>query len=326
MKILFFVAALLLLSASGPAYAQFADSFEVNVSSTIYTDGQPLLVYGTAKPDSSLILRLWAPDGSFAKFDQIDIGSAGSFQYVLYTWPDASTSVPYGTYTLEVLDTSGSGESERIDITFSSSQEIVSTPANRILETVVFVPETAVVNAPIRVYVQVTGDGLLIENRPLELLETSHVHLPDETVHSFSGQFKTLHRGLYFVDYTPTHLGTHVFHASVFYQGTASQGSAASTVMSQDISDISDQILEINRVLEDTSSELDRLKSEIDAFDTTLLAASDTIDTSVSSMSGSVGSIVDASLQLNSLLFPIMGLIAVIVALQIAVLARHRIP
>ena len=40
-------------------------------------------------------------------------------------------------------------------------------------------------------------------------------------------------------------------------------------------------------------------------------------------MSDSVANIVEASLQLNSLLFPIVGSIAVIVALQIAILARR---
>jgi len=48
------------------------------------------------------------------------------------------------------------------------------------------------------------------------------------------------------------------------------------------------------------------------------------IDTSVSSMSSAVTNIEEASLQVNSLLFPIVGAIAVIVALQITILARRR--
>ncbi|MCS5546544.1 MAG: methyl-accepting chemotaxis protein, partial [SAR324 cluster bacterium] len=48
------------------------------------------------------------------------------------------------------------------------------------------------------------------------------------------------------------------------------------------------------------------------------------IDTSVSSMSSAVTNIEEASLQVNSLLFPIVGSIAVIVALQITILARRR--
>ena len=48
------------------------------------------------------------------------------------------------------------------------------------------------------------------------------------------------------------------------------------------------------------------------------------IDTSVTSMSSAVTNIEEASLQVNSLLFPIVGAIAVILALQITILARRR--
>ena len=41
-------------------------------------------------------------------------------------------------------------------------------------------------------------------------------------------------------------------------------------------------------------------------------------------MSSSVANIEEASLQVNSLLFPIVGAIAVILALQITILARRR--
>jgi hypothetical protein len=41
-------------------------------------------------------------------------------------------------------------------------------------------------------------------------------------------------------------------------------------------------------------------------------------------MSSAVNNIEEASLQVNSLLFPIMGAIAVILALQISIIARRR--
>jgi hypothetical protein len=50
----------------------------------------------------------------------------------------------------------------------------------------------------------------------------------------------------------------------------------------------------------------------------------DEIDTSVASMSKAVTTIEEASLQVNSLLFPIVASIAVILALQITILARRR--
>jgi peptidoglycan hydrolase CwlO-like protein len=109
-----------------------------------------------------------------------------------------------------------------------------------------------------------------------------------------------------------------------FSQGTISHGSSATVVLKQDIGGISKQILELNSVLEDTSSELDNLKSEIEGFGSSLNSASQNIDSSVTSISNSVKNMETASQQLNSLLFPIVASIAIIVALQIVILARRR--
>ncbi|MEM3136675.1 MAG: methyl-accepting chemotaxis protein, partial [Candidatus Nitrosotenuis sp.] len=92
----------------------------------------------------------------------------------------------------------------------------------------------------------------------------------------------------------------------------------------QDIGGISKQILELNAVLEDTSKELANLKTEIGGFGSTLNEASQDIDKSVDAISSSVKNMEEASLQLNSLLFPIVASIAIIVALQIVILARRR--
>jgi hypothetical protein len=52
--------------------------------------------------------------------------------------------------------------------------------------------------------------------------------------------------------------------------------------------------------------------------------ASDKIDSSTGSIAISVDSISEASSQLNSLLFPIIASIGIIVALQITIIARRR--
>ena len=66
------------------------------------------------------------------------------------------------------------------------------------------------------------------------------------------------------------------------------------------------------------------LKSEIKGFDNTLLTASDKIDQSTFTIASSVKSISEASSQLNSLLFPIIASIGLIVALQITIIARRK--
>jgi len=246
------------------------------------------------------------------------------FNHVVLTWPDSSATFPYGTYTVEVISSIQNGISKTIDVKFTSTTELIEVPVERRVNTLVFAPETAAVNQPFRIFVQTTSDGLLVGGNPQELLETSHVHLPNGDLQSLTTSFNTLHPGLYFVDYTPTVEGNFVFHIVTFSLGTISHGSAATNVLTQDIGGISNQIFKLNTILDETSNELDKLKSEIEGFDTRLEKASSSIDSSVSAVSSSVSNIEEASIQLNSLFFPIVASIGIIVALQIVILARRR--
>ena len=135
----------------------------------------------------------------------------GSFNHILLVWPTSSTSFPYGTYTVEIISSEQDNFSTSIDVKFTSSSELVDIPIDRQVNTLVFAPETAAINVPLRVFVQTTSDGLLIGGHPDKLLETTHVHLPSGEVQNLSDSFKTLHQGLYFVDYAPNQLGTYVF-------------------------------------------------------------------------------------------------------------------
>lgn len=297
---------------------------EFFTNSKVYSTSHTLQVYGKGQPEENLIIRIFAPDESIAKFDQITTNSDGSFNYGLMTWPKPSTNLPYGTYTVEVISTQQNGISQKIDVKFSSTTDLVDVPVERIVNTLVFAPETAAINNPIRVFVQTTSDGLLIGNEPAELLGTTHVHLPSGISVSLSNSFKTLHQGLYYVDYIPREEGTHVFHIVAFTQGTTSHGSAATNVLSQDIGGISEQIIKLNSILDETSEELDVLKSEIEGFDTTLKRASVQIDENIGTITDSVKFITEASSQLNALMLPIIASIGLIVALQVAILTKRR--
>ena len=302
----------------------YSETLELATNSKVYSENQPLFVYGKGLPNENLIIRLFAPDETIAKFDQVTTDSEGSFDHVLITWPASSTTFPFGTYTIEVISTQQDGLSQKLPVKFTSTTELVDVPVERHVNTLVFAPETAAVNQPIRVFVQTTSDGLLIGDDPSKLLETTHVHLPSGKVQTLTNAFSTLHQGLYFTDYTPTEEGTYVFHVVAFSQGTISHGSVATNVMSQDIRGISNQIIELNSILGQTSNELEILKSEIEGFGSTLEKASNNIEKSTTSISLSVSNIEEASSQLNSLFFPIVASIGIIVALQIAILARRR--
>ena len=303
------------------------DSFselEISTNTKIYSPEQILQVYGQGLPEENLILRLFAPDESIAKFEQIQTNPDGTFNYQLLTWPNPSPGTPYRTYVVEVLSTEQNGISEKINIKFSSTTELISVAVERQIDTVVFAPETGALEQSFRVFIQTTRDGLNIGNDPTELLGNSLIHLPDGSSLSLKNKFKTLYSGVYYLDYTPKQKGTHVFQISVFNEGVTSKGFAATHVLSQNLGGINKQIIKLNSILDETSNELDTLKSEIEGFDTTLLTASDKIDESTGTISKSVESISEASSQLNSLLFPIIASIGIIVALQITIIARRR--
>ena len=303
------------------------DSFselEISTNTKVYSPEHTLQVYGTGLPGENLILRLFAPDESITKFDQVQTNPDGTFNHQLLIWPDPSTGTPYGTYVVEVLSTEQKGLSKKIDIKFSSTTELISVAVERQIDTVVFAPEAGAINQPFRVFIQTTRDGLNIGNDPTILLRHSQIHLPDGSSLSLTNSFKTLYAGVYYFDFTPRQEGTHVFQVAVFNEGIASKGFAATHVLSQNLGGINKQISKLNSVLEETSTELTTLKSEIKGFDNTLSTASNNINESTKGISSSVTSIEEASSQLNSLLFPIIASIGLIVALQITIIARRR--
>jgi hypothetical protein len=319
-QILFSILIIFLLVNTPNSFSEL----ELFTNSKVYSTEHNLQIYGKGLPEENLIMRLFAPDETIAKFDQIITNPDGSFNHNLLTWPEPSTNFPYGTYSVEVISTEQDGISKKIDVKFTSTTDLIDVPVERHVSTLVFAPETAAINQSFQVFVQTTSDGLLIGNEPTELLGTTHVHLPSGFSISLSDSFKTLHQGLYFVDFIPKEKGTHVFHVVAFSQGTTSHGSAATNVLSQDLAGISNQIIKLNTILDATSGELDTLKSEISGFDTTLEHASNQIDENIGTISTSVKFISEASSQLNALMLPIIASIGLIVALQITILARRR--
>jgi len=306
-----------------PIPSSFSE-LDISTNSKVYSPDHTLQVYGTGLPQENLILRLFAPDESITKFEQIQTNSDGTFNHQLLTWPNPSSSVPYGTYVVEVLSTEQNGLSKKIDIKFSSTTELVAVAIERQIDTVVFAPETGAINQSFRVFIQTTRDGLNIGNDPIQLLGNSLIHLPDGSSFSLKNSFNTLYAGVYYFDFTPRQEGTHVFQISVFNEGVSSKGFAATHVLSQNLGGINKQITKLNSILDETSTELNTLKSEISGFDETLSSASNDINESTTNISSSVNSIEEASSQLNSLLFPIIASIGLIVALQITIITRRR--
>ena len=326
MNLIIFISVTLLIVLNLPMV--FAEELKVFTNQQVYTTLHPLMVYGSGSPNEPVVLRLTSPDGTVAEFKQVMINSDGVFNVKLLEWPSSSTSFPYGTYTLEAIQ---SGISQKIDIKFASTVELERVTIERDLRTEVFAPEIAAAHKPFRVYVQVTSDGLMVSGEVAQVLSSSHLHSPDGKVQTLARSLEMLHEGLYFVEHTPRSEGTYIFHMVAFSQGTQSHGSAATLVLGQDIAGLSRQVVTLNEVLTSASDNVSVLQSDIHGFGSTLEGASSkisdsvtTIDASVTTMSSAVTNIEEASLQVNSLLFPIVGAIAVILALQITIIARRR--
>ncbi len=189
-QILFSALIVLLLVNTPNSFSEL----ELFTNSKVYSSQHSLQVYGTGLPEENLIIRLFAPDETISKFDQITTKSDGSFNYGLLIWPEPSTNFPYGTYTVEVISTEQNGLSKKIDVKFTSTTDLVDVPVERHVNTLVFAPETAAINQSFRVFVQTTSDGLLIGSDPTKLLGTTHVHLPSGLSISLSSEFKALHQ------------------------------------------------------------------------------------------------------------------------------------
>jgi len=317
-----------LMSATSVNAEVFQDRLEgtldVYTNQLVFAPGEPIFVHGKATPKEPIILRLFTPDDTIAEFEQLMTAEDGSFHHFLMEWGNPTTNLPFGTYILEVISNQQGGISKTIEVKFSSTSEFVQVPIERNVNTIVFAPETAAVGRDFRVFVQTSSDGLLIGNDPNQILGTSHVHLPNGQVENLENDLKILHQGLYYVDYLPAIEGIYVFHMVTFDEGNISHGSGATNVLTQDISGISAQILELNQILDETKSELANLKAETSTFGESLSDASSNLDESVILISDSVGNIEEGSSQLNALLFPVVASIAIILALQIVIIARRR--
>ena len=58
---------------------------EFSTNAKVFSPDHILQVYGTALPGENIILRLFGPDESITKFDQVQTNSDGTFNYQLLT-------------------------------------------------------------------------------------------------------------------------------------------------------------------------------------------------------------------------------------------------
>ena len=67
----------LLIGISSPDI--FAETLDLNTNQNVYIPQHPLFIYGEGPPNKPLVVRLFAPDGTTANFEQVMVKQDGTF-------------------------------------------------------------------------------------------------------------------------------------------------------------------------------------------------------------------------------------------------------
>ncbi|MGI0035095.1 MAG: hypothetical protein ACRD98_04415 [Nitrososphaera sp.] len=316
-----------------PAFSQ--TRFLFRTTEQVYNPGETLTIYGAGEPDDTILVRLFDPAGRAIKLDNISIDEEGFFRESIFKWPEPSRNLPFGTYTIEAVS-AASQESQEIELTFAESlqqDEGVRIPRIHILDIKLESPDQITVKVPFRIFVQVTYDGALVNvddaQAISELLGSSHVHLGrGNTTIILADKFIKLHEGLYYADVTIQTEGTYVIHAIVFNRGLLSHDSKVVSASLSSISTIQESVAELDEELNKTNQELQRVQEGLDetrsALNDTKSAITSSVVTAEKSIGSQIGTMQEASGQINALILPVLALISVIIALQISLFARIR--
>jgi len=286
----------------------YAQALELNVNQRIFSSGDTLVAYGKSVPNDSLIAELFNPAGSLVLRTQIDAGVEGSFSRILMEWPVSPTKqFRFGIYTL-VVESSRDPELRATEVlSFQTSAGIAPT-VERELGVQISVPAVIGKDEVAKVIVQVTINNVLVKG-DAKTLRDSHIHFPDGSVKTID-TFTVLEDGIYLTDFNSTMLGHHTIHVQAFQQGLIA-------------SSVSGVFVEEGPILS-LGNEIAKLNTNVESLRQETVGKTEEISKAVSDMGESVLNIGSAAGQVTSLLLPIIGMIAIIVALQATMLAKRK--
>jgi hypothetical protein len=299
----------------------------------VYNPNEDLVVYGHTVENDLVLIRIYNPVGIAIDIENIQADDGGFFRETIFEWPEPERDLPFGTYTIEAI--SSSGDSSLLEIIFAESlQETtdgVRIPKVHTLAVKLESPDQVTAGTTFRIFVQVTFDGALVNadaNQPIaEILGSSHIHSGNSTI-ILSGKFVKLHEGLYYADVKIDTEGSYVIHAIVFNRGLLSHDSKVVSVSLSTVSTIQESVRELDLRLNSTNRELERLQGGLDdtnsALNDTKGAITDSVEDARKSIREEIVTIRDASGQINAIILPVLALISVIIALQISLFARIR--
>lgn len=304
-----FLVALLIISVPLDASAQTSQRFVVKVNQTFFVPGDTLILYGKVSSSDALFVKIVDPAGRAAKIDTIYADINGSFTTQLMQWPEPTRNFTFGTYTIEVNSSRFASDKAILQVTFTDRESVQGgVPPQRALAVKLDSPTEISTGRTFRIFVQVTFDGALVNADPGEMLASSHIHSGNTTI-NLAGTFNKLHEGIYYSDVRLNQEGSYIIHAVAFHRGFLAHDSKVVSSGSS-IGQVQESINTLKVDLEDTSRELQETKSSL--------------NNATSTIRQEVADLQQASGQVNSIIIPILALIAIVIALQISLFARIR--
>lgn len=302
-----------------PAYAQQTPRFIVKVNQDVFAPGDTVVLYGKASEGDALFVKILDPANKTVRIENIFANENGSFTAQVYTWPEASRNLVYGTYTIEVNSSRFLSDKETLQISFAEESDEGAPTIQHVLVVKLDSPTEVSAGNPFRIFVQATFDGELVKADPAEMLASSHIHSGEVTI-NLAGKLQELHEGIYYADVTLEEEGTYIVHSIAFYKGFRAHDSKVVSSGSS-IGDIQNSVDTLRTELDQTSQDLNETRS---AITQSVEDAQTSIREDLEQAEETVNELREASGQINSLILPILALISVIIALQISLFARIR--
>ncbi|MEM4275803.1 MAG: hypothetical protein QXT65_07980 [Candidatus Nitrosocaldaceae archaeon] len=286
-------------------------ALELELNQKVYAPNDKLVIFGKAIPNDSLILELFNPTGNLIYRTQIDTNSNGEFADIVLIWPEPDEEkFRIGTYTL-VLTSSINREFKASEVMIYQIQQSTDgkeeIPNKLSLE--LSLPSIIEVKEEIPIIVYVT-----LNDTPLVGVESiiGQVKYPNTDTTTLEN-FISTDEGLYEVKFSSNMEGYHSVVVKVKHGGLIASKVA---------------VIKVNKIMEPINKSVEMLREDmnkrIDILDERLSNNTLNIKKEIESTNESIKSISPSIGQLTSLLLPIIGMIAVIVALQATILAKRQ--
>ncbi|SPC33388.1 MULTISPECIES: hypothetical protein [Candidatus Nitrosocaldus] len=322
---------IIIIVTNSIVYAQESSLLILNLNKSIFLPGDMLLVYGKGIPQDSLIVEIINPAGRLVHRAQVDVDVDGTYSRIILTFPKPDdVNFMQGTYTIAArsavrqdvvqsrLFVFQAQVQEQQPITQQPVQDGLGTSAGistapsgavsgssiRRLELGLSAPTTVGINEHARVLAKVTLDGILLKGEQSML--QARLIMPDGKVREL--QFSAVDDGIFTAEFTSNIPGEHVIVARFAYNELLAYDALSIVVQESPVLTLSNELSRL-------SSGIENLNARLDSFIKDDASKDERLEDSIARLR-------DANGQMLALLLPIVGMIAIVVALQATILAR----